>query len=53
MNRCKQIRSNLKGQGINPNETTYIRINNLNNSVTIELNPDCGRAFYKNLKRRV
>ena len=50
MNRCKQIRSSLRVQGIDPHERTYIRINNPNNSVTIELNPNCGRAFYQDLK---
>ena len=52
MNRCKKIRSTLKGQGINPSETTYIGITNFNNSVTIKLNPKCGRAIYQNLKGR-
>ena len=53
MSKSKKIRRSLRGQGINPDERSYIEIRNSNNSVTFKLDPKCGRAIYQNLKKGV
>ena len=49
--RCKEIRRNLRQQGVDPREVDYYQTRTWRYRGTITLAPTCGRAVYKAAKK--